>query len=173
MSRPCVFFDRDGIVNKHPNNYYIRSWDEFRLMPGFMEALRLVKDRGYVAVIITNQQGVGKGEYTRHTVEVIHANLKAQLGEWNLELLDVYYCPHLAADECACRKPKPGMILEAAKKHDLDLNASWMIGDQERDIAAGHAAGCRCVRVHPSADTAAEHRVDAMEELPALLDKIL
>ncbi len=171
--KKCVFFDRDGIVNKHPNNYYIRTWDEFRLMPGFMESLKVAQDKGYVAVIITNQQGVGKGEYTAETVEMIHSNLIAKLGEWGQEILDVYYCPHLAADECTCRKPLPGMILTAAEKHGIDLAASWMIGDQERDIQSGHGAGCQCVRVHPSPKTAAEHRIDSMDQLPALLDKIL
>lgn len=173
MSCRCVFFDRDGIVNKHPNNSIIQSWDEFRFMPGFMESLRIVKDRGYCAAVITNQQGIRKDEYSAETVEKIHAELSARLKGWGLGLLDVYYCPHVAADECDCRKPKPGMILEAAEEHDLDLPGSWVIGDQERDIKAGHAAGCRCVRVHPSLKTDAEHRIDSMDQLSALLDKIL
>ena len=173
MSRPCVFFDRDGIVNKHPNNRIIQSWDDFRYMPGFMEALRMVQDRGYCAVIITNQQGIGKGEYAAQTVEQIHERLISQLKKWGMELLDVYMCPHTAADDCACRKPRPGMILEAVAQHDLDLSASWVIGDQERDVQAGHAAGCRCIRVHLTTKTAAEHRIESMDLLPALLDKIL
>lgn len=173
MSRPCVFFDRDGIVNKHPNNRIIHSWDDFRFLPGFMESLRLVQGRGYCAAIITNQQGIGKGEYSAGTVAAIHDRLMVQLKKWGMELLDVYTCPHTAADECACRKPLPGMIVTAAAEHDIDLPASWMIGDQERDVQAGHAAGCRCIRVHPTTKTAAEHRIESMDLLPALLDKIL
>lgn len=170
--KKCVFFDRDGVVNEHPADYYIRSWDEFCFMPGFVESLRIVQEKGYTAVIITNQQGVGKGEYSAEAVETIHANLLAELRAQGLEVLDVLYCPHLAQENCDCRKPKPGMILQAVQKHDLDLSASWMVGDQERDIEAGHAAGCRCVRVSDD-ETAAEHRVPLMKELPALLDKIL
>ncbi len=172
MSRPCLFFDRDGIVNEHPADYYIRSWDEFRFMPGFIESLRIAQAKGYAAVIITNQQGVGKGIYSAKTVETIHANLLAELSGQGLDVLDVLYCPHLAEENCDCRKPKPGMICEAARKHDLDLSASWMVGDQERDIESGHAAGCRCIRVADD-ETAAEHRVTTMKDLPALLDKIL
>ncbi len=173
MSRPCVFFDRDGIVNKHPRNRIIQSWNDFRFMPGFMESLRVAKDRGYCAVIITNQQGIRKGLCTVDTVEMIHARLVEQLRGWGLDILDVLYCPHVAADACTCRKPLPGMLREAARKHGLDLGSSWMIGDQERDVQAGRAAGCRCVRVHCSPKTSAGHRIDSMDQLPALLDKIL
>jgi len=173
VSCRCVFFDRDGIVNKHPNNRIIRSWEEFRFMPGFMESLRVVKEKGFCAVIITNQQGIRKGEYTAETVEMIHSRLVEKLGGWGLNLLDIFYCPHTAADDCACRKPKPGMIFEAAEKHNIDLSRSWVIGDQERDVQAGYAAGCRCVRVHASPKTMAEHRIESMDQLSALLDKIL
>ena len=173
MSRRCVFFDRDGVVNRVPDpERYVTGWDKFHLLPAFVESLRIVRQRGFVAVIVTNQQGVGKGEYSLETVEEMHRNLRRVLAEQGLELLDVFCCPHLATDNCACRKPKPGMFLQAAEKHDIDLNASWMVGDQEHDVAAGHAAGCRCIRVGGE-KTAAEYQVAAMNELPALLDKIL
>lgn len=173
MSRRCVFFDRDGVVNRVPDpERYVTSWDKFHLLPAFVESLRIVQQRGWSAVIITNQQGVGKGAYSGEMVEEMHKNLRCALAAQGLELLDIFYCPHLAADFCACRKPKPGMFLLAAEKHDIDLRTSWMIGDQEHDVVAGHAAGCRCIRVGGE-KTAAEHQVISMNELPALLDKIL
>ncbi len=173
MSRRCVFFDRDGVVNRVPDpERYVTGWDKFHLLPAFVESLKIVRQRGFVAVIVTNQQGVGKGEYSLETVEEMHRNLRCVLAEHGLELLDIFYCPHLAADHCACRKPKPGMFRLASEKHDIDLSGSWMVGDQEHDIVAGHAAGCRCIRVGGE-KTAAEHQVAAMNELPALLDKIL
>jgi len=173
MSRRCVFFDRDGVVNRVPDpERYVTGWDKFRLLPAFVEALRIVTQRGYAAVIVTNQQGVGRGEYTAETVEEMHGNLRRVLTGQGLELLDIFYCPHLASDHCACRKPKPGMFLLASEKHGIDLRDSWMIGDQEHDIVAGHTSGCRCIRVGGE-ETAAEHHVASMDELPALLDKIL
>ncbi|HNX52736.1 MAG TPA: HAD family hydrolase [Pontiellaceae bacterium] len=173
MSLRCVFFDRDGVVNRVPDpERYVTGWDKFHLLPAFVESLRIVQQRGFVAVVVTNQQGVGKGEYSLETVQEMHRNLRRVLAEQGLELLDVYCCPHLAADNCACRKPKPGMFLQAAAKHDIDLQASWMVGDQEHDMTAGHAAGCRCIRVGGE-KTAAEHQVASMNDLPALLDKIL
>lgn len=173
MSFRCVFFDRDGVVNRVPDpERYVTGWNKFHLLPAFVEALRIVLKRGYAAVIITNQQGVGKGEYSVAHLEEMHENLRRVLAEQGLELLDIFYCPHLSSDHCACRKPKPGMFLMAAQKHGIDLGASWMIGDQEHDIVAGHTAGCRCIRVGGET-TAAEHQVSSMNELPALLDKIL
>ena len=173
MSRRCVFFDRDGVVNRVPDpERYVTGWDRFHLLPPFTYALRIARQRGYDAVIVTNQQGVGKGEYSEASVEEIHQNLRRVLAGQGLELLDIFCCPHLSSGNCSCRKPKPGMLLAAAEKHDIDLNASWMIGDQEHDIAAGHAAGCRCIRVGGQT-TAAEQHVASVDELPALLDKIL
>ena len=173
MSRRCVFFDRDGVVNRVPDpERYVTGWDKFHLLPAFVESLCIARQRGWPAVIVTNQQGVGKGEYSAETVEEMHRNLRRVLMEQGLELLDIFYCPHLVSDNCDCRKPEPGMFLLAAEKHDIDLSASWMVGDQEHDVAAGHAAGCRCIRVGGK-KTAAEHHVASMNELPALLDKIL
>lgn len=173
MSRRCVFFDRDGIVNRVPDpERYVTGWDKFHLLPAFVESLRIVCQRGYVAVVVTNQQGVGKGEISGKTVEEMHSNLRGVLAAKGLELLDIFYCPHLTTDNCICRKPKPGMFLAAAGKHDIDLGDSWMVGDQEHDVAAGHAAGCRCIRVGGE-KSAAECHIASVDELPALLDKIL
>ncbi len=100
--------------------------------------------------------------------------MRAQLRSHGVDVLDIFQCTHLAAEDCACRKPKPGMLLDAAQKHGLDLSRSWMIGDSEKDVAAGAAAGCRTIRVCPSGEeTKAEFQVESMDEVAAILEKEL
>ncbi|NQT94614.1 MAG: HAD family hydrolase [Lentisphaerae bacterium] len=170
----CVFFDRDGIVNRFVSEGYVEHWGEFKLLPEFPAALRLVQAAGYDAVIVTNQRGVALGVMSRESVEDIHRRLADLLRSVHgLDLLDIVYCPH---DEgtCECRKPRPGMLLEAAKRHGIDLHASWMIGDHERDVEAGKRAGCRCVLVGDDVgETAADHTVASMAGLCDLLEGLL
>jgi len=172
--RPCVFFDRDGIVNESPGPGYVERWRDFHIVPHFVTALRVATERGYEAVIVTNQRGVALGIMTEETLIGMHEKLRSVLREkHDLDVLDILYCPH-ERDECECRKPKPGMLFEAAGRHDIDLGRSWMVGDSERDIEAGHRAGCRAVLVSREASrTAAEHHVGGMAELPALLERVL
>jgi len=147
MKHPCVFFDRDGIVNVSPGPGYVERWEDFRLMPGFPDILRTVREHGYLAVVVTNQRGVARGMMTAGAVETIHRNLRALLErEHGLRLDDILCCPH-ERDSCTCRKPQPGMLLDAAQRHNIDLQASWMIGDSESDIEAGRRAGCRTILV--------------------------
>ncbi len=170
----CVFFDRDGVVNVSPGAGYVERWEDFHLMPGFPDVLRTVRARGYRAVVVTNQRGVALGLMTRETVEGIHARLRELLaGTYGLELLDVLYCPH-DRGQCACRKPQPGMLLEAARRHGLDLARSWMVGDGERDVEAGANAGCRTIRVASVGSvTRADYSVPDMSALNALLERVL
>jgi len=172
--RPCVFFDRDGIVNEAPASRYVERWEDFYIQPGFVSALRVLQEKGYPAVIVTNQQGIAKGLYTERDLEDIHQRFRVLLRSHGTDVLDIFYCSHSEEENCSCRKPKPGMLLEAAKKHGLDLKKSWMIGDSERDIEAGHNAGCRCIFVGSAeAKTAAELRVENVDELPELLENTL
>jgi D-glycero-D-manno-heptose 1,7-bisphosphate phosphatase len=174
MKRPCIFFDRDGIVNESPGPGYVESWEDFYLQPGFVAALRVATSKGYPAVVITNQQGVAKGLYSEEELQDIHQRFRALLKAHRLNVLDIFYCPHFAVDNCNCRKPKPGMLIQASKKHKLDLSRSWVVGDSEKDVEAGHNAGCRAVFVGATAaKTAAEHRVDSVDELPELLEAVL
>lgn len=143
----CVFFDRDGIVNESPGAGYVERWEDFHLLPEFVTVLRTVTRLGYGAAIITNQRGVALGCMTAETVDDIHRRLRRILEEqYGLTLLDIQYCPH-DRDVCDCRKPKPGMILEVARRHQIDLSQSWMIGDSPGDAEAGRAAGCRTILV--------------------------
>jgi len=166
----CVFFDRDGIVNCSPGEGYVERWEDFRFQAGFVEVLRQVVNLGYAAIVVTNQSGVARGLMTCEALEDIHEHMRQSLcADVGLEFLDVLYCPHLG-ETCNCRKPRPGMLLEAASRHGIDLQASWMVGDSERDVVAGKEAGCRTVLVRDDVvPTEADFRVPNLEELQSLI----
>ncbi len=149
-----VFFDRDGIVNIPPlEGEYVLSWETFAMAPAFPDILRAVTDLGYVSVVVTNQRCIKKGLVAAETVERMHERLRdCLLRKHGLKILDIRYCPHGPSDHCECRKPLPGMLQQAARKHGLDLQASWMIGDRWTDVEAGRRAGCRTILVNPAAD---------------------
>lgn len=171
--RPCVFFDRDGIVNRSPGPGYVERVEDFHLLPEFVTALRLVLQRGYEAVIITNQRGVGKGQMSQATLDAIHDHLRALLAREGLSLRDIYFCTEVDRDHPRL-KPQPGMLFEAARDHQLDLARSWMIGDNEKDVMAGQRAGCRTLLVREGAEpTVAEFRVPSMAEVPEFLARHL
>ena len=171
--RPCVFFDRDGIVNRSPGPGYVERVEDFHLLPEFVAALRVVQRKGYEAVIITNQRGVGKGLMSQATLEAIHDYLRDQLTREGLSLRDIYFCTELDRAH-PMLKPQPGMILQAARDHQLDLARSWMVGDNEKDVVAGQRAGCRTVLVQEGAEpTVAEFRLPAMAGVAAFLEQHL
>ncbi len=173
---PCVFFDRDGIVNHPPDDVrrYVLHEDEFELLPGFVESLRIVIERGYKAVIVTNQAGVSRGRMTQADLDRIHEKLRRLLRERGLALHDILVCTSFD-DAHPNRKPNPGMLLEAAALHRLDLSRSWMIGDNEKDVTAGVRAGVhKTVKVKRlPTQTHADFRVDTMAQLPDLLHRHL
>ncbi|MBP7829637.1 MAG: HAD-IIIA family hydrolase [Kiritimatiellae bacterium] len=170
--RPCVFFDRDGIVNRSPGPGYVERVEDFYLLPEFVEALRVVRARGYEAVIVTNQRGVALGRMTAETVQAMHDELARRLRAEGLDLLDIRVCT--ANDNShPDRKPNPGMILTAARRHGLDLSRSWMVGDHERDMEAGRRAGCRTVLVGGEGEpqpASTDFRIRDMADLPAFLE---
>lgn len=172
--RPAVFFDRDGIVNRSPGAGYVERAEDFHILPGFLAALRIVRQRGYAAVIVTNQRGVALGLVPPEELAAMHERLRAVAAAAGLELLDIRVCT-ANDDRDPRRKPNPGMLLEAAEAHGIDLKRSWMIGDSERDIEAGRRAGCAVtVRVGPSeARTAADLRAPDMDTLAVLLEEHL
>ena len=171
--RPCIFFDRDGIVNRSPGPGYVERVEDFHLLPDFVRALRLVLQRGYESVIITNQRGVGKGQMSQATLDAIHQHLRELLRAEGLSLRDIYFCTEVDRDHPRL-KPQPGMLLEAARDHRLDLARSWMIGDNEKDVVAGQRAGCRTLLVREGGEpTVADFRVASMAEVPAFLEQQL
>lgn len=152
----AVFLDRDGTINKYVG--FLRKIDEFELLPGVAEAIRKINESGYLAIVVTNQPVIARGEVTYEELEMIHNKMETLLGEQGAYVDAIYYCPHHPDSgfegeipelkfDCECRKPKPGMLLQAAKDFNIDLRQSYMIGDSENDMRAGEAAGCRCVYI--------------------------
>lgn len=142
--RPAVFLDRDGVLNesvvRNGTPYPPSSVDELRIVDDALLALRDLKRRGYVLLVVTNQPDVARGAQKRETVDEINAALSAAL-----PIDAVLVCWHDDADACDCRKPKPGLIFEGAQRYGVDLAASWLIGDRWRDVDAGAAAGLRTI----------------------------
>ena len=139
-----VFLDRDGVINKKaPKAEYVTSWKDFIFLPGAKAALALLTQHHYKIFIVTNQAGIARGLMTELDLEDIHACMEDALIKNDARIEGIYFCPHGWDDGCECRKPKPGMFFQAAKDNDLDLTKTYFIGDDERDLTAGNAAGCR------------------------------
>jgi histidinol-phosphate phosphatase family protein len=143
--RKAVFLDRDGVINKRPKEHdYVKSWEEFEFLPGVAETIsRLNKD--FLVVVVSNQRGISRGLMTSENLEEINLRMKSELGKKSARIDKIYFCPHGPQDNCNCRKPKPGMILKAAKDLNIDLNNSYIIGDSLEDIEAGKLSGCKTI----------------------------
>jgi D-glycero-D-manno-heptose 1,7-bisphosphate phosphatase len=170
----AVFLDRDGVLIEDTG--YPSDSDVITLLPGVGRALRALRDAGWRLVIVSNQSAVARGKLTLATLAAVHERLLALLSAEGVAPDAVYFCPHHAEGSvppfnvaCDHRKPAPGMLLSAARRLRLDLGACWLIGDQERDVDAAHAAGCRAVRIG-SGLTAAEATA---ADLPAAAAVIL
>lgn len=150
----AAFLDRDGVINrKAPGDGYVACWEEMQLLPGVIEAIALLNRAGFLVIVVTNQRCVAKGLVTTAELDVIHERMRDALARAGATLDGVYYCPHELQPPCTCRKPRPGMLLEAARAHDIDLTASWMIGDTDKDVEAGRSAGCKTARLLMSDET--------------------
>jgi D-glycero-D-manno-heptose 1,7-bisphosphate phosphatase len=137
--KPAVFLDRDGTIVA--NRHYLADPDGLELLPGSAAALRTLAAAGYCLVIVTNQSGVGRGYFSVDDLERQHSRLRDLLAAEDVQLAGIYSCTHGPDDGCECRKPLPGMLLQAAGELDLDLGGSFAIGDEVRDAEAGLAAG--------------------------------
>lgn len=174
QKQKAVFLDRDGTINKYVG--FLRDIDDFELLPGVTEAVKLINASGYLAIAITNQPVIARGEVTVPQLQEIHNKMETLLGAEGAYLDAIYYCPHhphkgyegevpeLKID-CDCRKPKPGMLLKAAEEFNIDLSQSWMIGDGENDIKAGKAVGCRTALIGTD-------DFQQIETAPTLLDAV-
>jgi D,D-heptose 1,7-bisphosphate phosphatase len=152
----AVFLDRDGTINKYVG--FLRNIDEFELLDGAVEAIKKINASGYLAIVVTNQPVIARGEVSFEELERIHNKMETLLGKEGAYLDAIYFCPHHPHKgyegerpelkfDCNCRKPKPGMLLKAAQDFNIDLAQSWMVGDGENDIKAGQNAGCRTALV--------------------------
>ncbi|MCD8182046.1 MAG: HAD family hydrolase [Bacteroides sp.] len=150
--RAAVFLDRDGVINKEVK--FLHKPEQLELIPGAAEAIRQINQKGYLAIVVTNQPVIARNMCSIEELNYIHALLETMLGKEHAYLDAIYYCPHHPDSGypeerkeykiiCDCRKPQPGMILKAAKDWNIDLSQSYMIGDSENDVKAGENAGLR------------------------------
>ena len=171
--RRAVFLDRDGVLIRtpvvHGTPHPVNSVSEVEILPGVRQALELLAAHGLPRIVVTNQPDVRRGTQTREAVEAIHAYLLREL-----PLSAVYTCYHDDVDACACRKPKPGLLLQAAESYDLDVERSFLIGDRWRDIGAGEAAGCTTFLVAGDYSQPERCRPDFLvDDIPQAVQKIL
>lgn len=173
----AVFIDRDGTINKYVG--FLRNIDDFELISGTEDAIRLINESGYLAIVITNQPVIARGEVTYEQLQEIHNKMETLLGEKGAYLDAIYYCPHHPDSgfegeikelkfDCNCRKPKPGMLIDASDDYNIDLSQSWMIGDGENDIMAGRAAGCKTALIGTE-DYTQDITVNSLQEFVKIL----
>lgn len=152
----AIFLDRDGTINKYVG--FLRNIDDLEILPGAAAAIKKINASGYLAVVVTNQPVIARGEVTWVQLKEIHNKMETLLGKDGAYVDAIYLCPHHPDSgfpgeikelkfDCNCRKPKPGMLIEAAEDYNINLSQSWMVGDGENDILAGEVAGCRCIRL--------------------------
>lgn len=171
---PAIFLDRDGTL--HRDAVYMIRFEDFEPLPGVEEALRLLRGAGYRLFGVTNQSGVARGYFPLEAVHELNTKIREYFRERGADIEEIAVCPHLpgaavaAYDvECECRKPKPGMILDLARRYDLDLSRSYMVGDMERDALAGLAAGTRAALI-PGGKAHSLDRSPFLKEFKTLLE---
>lgn len=142
----AVFLDRDGTINEN-NPEYIHKIEDFRFKPKAIKGLKKFSESDYKLIIISNQSGIGRSMYTDKEVKKLHDWLISELARHKVKIDGIYYCPHKPEDNCACRKPKIGLLLKAVKDFDISLNDSWMIGDENKDVLAGKEANIKTIQI--------------------------
>ena len=142
MKNKAVFLDRDGVINKKRIDH-VKSVDEFKIFSNVGDAIKLLRDKGYLVIIITNQSVIGRNIISEKKLDEIHIELKNYLEQSNTYVDSIYHCPHIPEQNCDCRKPKPGLIFEACQDFDIDLRNSYFIGDSISDLDAARNAGCK------------------------------
>jgi len=134
-----IFLDRDGVINKEVG--YFHEIDKFIFIDKVFETLQYCQKKGFKFIVITNQSGIGRKKYSLKEFDNLNDWMLSEFRNRGINILDVFFCPHIPDDNCSCRKPKPGLFIKAINKYDICLEESWMIGDSERDITAAKLAG--------------------------------
>jgi len=150
--RRAVFLDRDGTINAEKK--YLHKIEDFEFIPGVPDAIRRLKNAGFMVIVVSNQSGIARGFYNEHAVDQLHRHIQEELARRDTSIDDFYICPHHPEEGtgeyrvvCSCRKGDAGMLLQAALDHDIDLSQSFMVGDKPADVAAGERAGCQSILV--------------------------
>lgn len=136
----AIFLDRDGVINEN-SEHHVKSWDEFQFIPKAIRTIRELTETGLPIFVVTNQGAVNRGMMTVDDLNTIHSRMLEAISEGGGKITKVYFCPHTSEEQCACRKPQPGMLLQAAKEFNIDLSQSFMMGDAWTDMEAGREAG--------------------------------
>jgi D-glycero-D-manno-heptose 1,7-bisphosphate phosphatase len=168
MSR-AAFLDRDGVINRKPTaNGYVTRWEDMEFLPGAVQAIALLNQVGFQVIVVTNQRCIAKGLLTASQLEALHARMRGEFATNGARIDAIYYCPHEKHPPCSCRKPESGMLLAAARDHQIDLKASWMIGDSNEDIKAGKNVGCNTAQIVETQAIGGEASVVASSLLEAV-----
>jgi D-glycero-D-manno-heptose 1,7-bisphosphate phosphatase len=148
VKNKAVFLDRDGVLNREMGDYVCRL-EDFHILDNF-DALKTLQDKGYLLIVATNQGGLAKGWYTEDELTKMHSKLKEVYTAHGVKFTDIFYCPHHPdfTGICDCRKPKPGLLLQGIEKYNIDPAQSYFIGDRERDVEAGTAAGVKGILIN-------------------------
>jgi histidinol-phosphate phosphatase family protein len=144
--KKAIFLDRDGVLNKERKDY-VKNILELEIFSNIVIPIRKLKDDGFLIVVITNQSAINRGVTTIKNVKEIHQHIQNYLKKFDLEIDGFFICPHRPDENCLCRKPKSGLLLEAIKEFKIDVNFSWMIGDNDSDIIAARSIGCKAIKV--------------------------
>jgi len=139
MPLKTIFLDRDGVINQEVN--YLYKIDDFEFIDGIFDSCRYLQNLDYKIIIITNQSGISRGYYSERDYLILTKWMLSMFTKNNINILDIFHCPHGPDSTCECRKPKPGMFIAAKNKHNINMKESWMIGDRQRDITAASLAG--------------------------------
>ena len=160
MTIKIIFLDRDGVINQDIG--YLHKIEDCKFINGVFKACQYFKSLGYQIAIVTNQSGISRGYFSENDFQIITDWMIDQFKKNNINILDVFHCPHSPNSNCNCRKPKPGMFISAKNKYNIDMEKSWMIGDSERDIRAANLAGIKKTIMVRSGHVVNESRSNAM-----------
>lgn len=153
----AIFLDRDGVLNKERKDY-VKIVEELELFPNIEICISKIKKNSFLAIVITNQSAINRGLTSHENVHEIHNLIQNHLKNFNTHIDAFYYCPHHPDENCKCRKPKSGLIKQAASDFQINLSESWMIGDNKKDIDAGIDAGCQYIKLSDASEL--EHILD-------------
>lgn len=156
----AVFFDRDGVINRERSDY-VKTLDELEIYPNVADCIKILKKKGFLAVVITNQSAINRGKSTEEQLAKIHNAIQNNCKNNGTKIDGFYHCPHRPDENCDCRKPKPGLLLKASHELNIDLKSSWLIGNNASDIQAGLSVGCKSIKIVEQS------------ELPSVVQQIL
>ncbi len=174
MTIKTIFLDRDGVINKEVG--YLHKIEDFEFINGVFDACLHFQNLGYQIIIVTNQSGIERGYYSQDDFKTVTEWMLKQFKDQEIDILDVFFCPHGPESNCDCRKPKPGMFIQANDKHSIDMDNSWMIGDKEADITAANTAGIQNTilvksgHVIDEVNSKAEFILDSIEQVKTVIN---